>query len=106
MAVNVLVFPCGSENASEIHQALMHSIHVRLFGASSVDDHGRQLFDSYNGNLPRIDDERFDQAFAALLDDWQIDLVFATHDTVQAYLSERVERFAWHWSMATRKPAR
>lgn len=93
MAVNVLVFPCGSENASEIHQALMHSIHVRLFGASSVDDHGRQLYGTYNGNLPRIDDEHFDQAFAALLDEWQIDLVFATHDTVQAYLSERIERF-------------
>jgi len=93
MAVNVLVFPCGSENALEIHQALTHSIHVQLFGASSVDDHGRQLFDTYCGDLPRIDDGRFDQAFEALLAEWKIDLVFATHDTVQAYLSERAQRF-------------
>ena len=94
MAVNVLVFPCGSENASEIHQALTHSIHVNLFGASSIDDHGRQLFANYRGDLPRIDEAGFDEAFATLLQAWHIDLVFATHDTVQAYLSERADQFA------------
>jgi hypothetical protein len=40
----VLVFPCGAETATEIHQALRYSLHVELFGASSVDDHGRFRF--------------------------------------------------------------
>jgi hypothetical protein len=93
-AVNVLVFPCGSENASEIHQALMHSIHVNLFGASSVDDHGRFLFARYVGDLPRIDAPDFDAKFASLLAQWGIQLVFATHDSVQHYLSARVA--AWN----------
>ncbi|MBD8123530.1 ATP-grasp domain-containing protein [Pseudomonas lutea] len=93
-AVNVLVFPCGSENASEIHQALMHSIHVNLFGASSVDDHGRFLFARYVGDLPRIDAPEFDAKFASLLAQWGIQLVFATHDSVQHYLSTRVA--AWN----------
>jgi hypothetical protein len=93
-AVNVLVFPCGSENASEIHQALMHSIHVNLFGASSVDDHGRFLFARYVGDLPRIDAPEFDAKFASLLAQWGIQLVFATHDSVQHYLSARVA--AWN----------
>lgn len=93
MPLNVLVFPCGSENAAEIHQALIHSVHVRLHGASSVDDHGRQLYERYQGDLPRIDAPEFDDAFVALLRHWQIDLVFATHDTVQAYLSQSRERF-------------
>lgn len=93
-AVNVLVFPCGSENASEIHQALMHSIHVNLFGASSVDDHGRFLFARYVGDLPRIDAPEFDAKFASLLAQWDIQLLFATHDSVQHYLSRRVA--AWN----------
>jgi hypothetical protein len=93
-AVNVLVFPCGSENASEIHQALTHSIHVNLFGASSVDDHGRFLFARYAGDLPRIDAQDFDAKFASLLAQWDIQLVFATHDSVQHYLSTRVA--AWN----------
>lgn len=87
--INVLVFPCGSENASEIHQALTHSIHVNLHGASSVDDHGRFLFERYAGDLPRISDPAFDTAFAELLKRWDIQLVFATHDTVQDYLAPR-----------------
>lgn len=87
--VNVLVFPCGSENAAEIHQALRYSLHVELFGASSVDDHGRFRFERYSGDLPKIDDARFDDAFAQLLVRHKIDLVFATHDTVHEYLSQR-----------------
>ncbi|HEV2865633.1 MAG TPA: hypothetical protein VGX37_03900, partial [Allosphingosinicella sp.] len=85
--VNVLVFPCGSEIGTEIHQALRYSLHVRLFGASSVDDHGAFRYDRYRGDLPNIADARFDEAFAALLSEWSIDLVFATHDSVQEHLS-------------------
>ncbi|MNJ22583.1 carbamoyl phosphate synthase-like protein [compost metagenome] len=89
--INVLIFPCGAENAVEIHQALAHSIHVNLFGASGVDDHGRHVFENYCGDLPRINEANFDQAFTELLNAWRIQVVFATHDTVQAYLAPRAE---------------
>lgn len=93
--VKVLVFPCGSENATEIYQALRYSVHVELIGASSVDDYGRFRFDNYVGGLPRIDAPDFDAAFAALLDKHGIDMVFATHDTVLDYLATRAARMGF-----------
>ncbi|MFM0740388.1 ATP-grasp domain-containing protein [Paraburkholderia xenovorans] len=90
--VRVLVFPCGSENAAEIHQALRYSLHVELFGASSVDDHGRFRFERYTGGLPKISDPQFDAVFSRLLTDLDIDMVFATHDTVLDYLATRAQQ--------------
>ncbi|QWC91002.1 ATP-grasp domain-containing protein [Cupriavidus metallidurans] len=87
--LKVLVFPCGSENAAEIHQALRYSLHVELFGASSVDDHGRFRFERYVGGLPKISDAEFDSAFSRLLVELDIDVVFATHDSVLDYLAPR-----------------
>jgi hypothetical protein len=92
----VLVFPCGAENASEIHQALRYSIHVELYGASSVDDHGRFRFERYRGGLPRIDSPDFDRAFRGLIEEWGIDLVFAAHDTVHDYLAPRAAEMGFH----------
>jgi hypothetical protein len=91
--IKVLVFPCGAENAIEIHQALRHSVHVELYGASSVDDHGRFAFERYFGDLPNIRDPRFDDVFATLIDQLGIDVVFATHDTVIEYLAARTDRW-------------
>jgi hypothetical protein len=82
------VFPCGAENGLEIHDALRYSVHVDIHGASSVDDHGRFTFASYQGGLPKIDSPDFLPAFVELLHRWHIDLVFATHDTVCTFLAE------------------
>ena len=56
MKRNILVFPCGSEIALEIHQALRYSTYFHMIGASSVDDHGEYVFEDYIGGLPFIDD--------------------------------------------------
>lgn len=101
--INVLVFPCGAENAIEIHQALRYSVHVKLYGASSQDDHGRFVFDRYFGNLPNIRDPRFDDAFMTLLEQFDIDMVFATHDTVIQYLAAR--RDQWRAYLVNGDPA-
>lgn len=87
--IRVLVFPCGSENAGEIHQALRYSVHVELHGASSADDHGRFRFSRYHAGLPRIDHPDFDEAFGSLLRTLGIDMVYATHDSVMEYLAQR-----------------
>lgn len=92
----VLVFPCGSENASEIYQALRYSLHVDLVGASSIEDHGRFRFPNYVGGLPRIDDADFDAAFSALVATLAIDVVFATHDSVLEYLAPRAPAMNFH----------
>lgn len=94
--INVLVFPCGAENALEIYQALRYSVHVNVFGASSVDDHGRFRFERYVGNLPKIDQPEFEEKFAALIREFQIDVVFPTHDTVCEYLAPKAEGMGFH----------
>ncbi|QTN45097.1 ATP-grasp domain-containing protein [Ectopseudomonas mendocina] len=87
--IRVLVLPCGSEVGLEIGQALGRSLHVELYGASSRDDHGRLAFARY-AELPNIADTQFDARFTELLARWRIDLVFATHDSVMAYLAPRM----------------
>ena len=89
--VRVLVFPCGAENALEIYQALRYSVHVELFGASSVEDHGQFCFEQYIGGIPKIQDKKFDEIFSNIITTFKIDIVFATHDTVIEYLANRAQ---------------
>lgn len=85
----ILVFPCGSEPAGEIHNALRYSIHVELIGASSIDDHGRFRFARYYADLPNIADPDFFSRFNRLIREQRIDMVFPTHDTVCELLARR-----------------
>ena len=87
--INVLVFPCGSENALEIYKALRYSVHVNLIGASSIDDIGSLTYENYVGNLPNIKDDSFDMEFEKLIKEKSIDVIFATHDTVIEFLAEK-----------------
>lgn len=84
--VKVLVFPCGSEVALEIRQALGLSVHVELHGASSTDDHGRFAFANYH-HLSNIADASFDRQFVDLITRLGIQVVFATHDSVLEHLA-------------------
>ena len=54
--VNVLVFPCGSEIGLEIHRSLAGNKHFKLFGASSVEDHGRFVYENYFGGMPNVEE--------------------------------------------------
>ncbi|KAF1685601.1 carbamoyl-phosphate synthase large subunit [Pseudoxanthomonas broegbernensis] len=87
--VRILVFPSGSEIGLEIAAALGHSVHVELHGASSRSDHGALAF-SRHARVPNIAAPDFDASFSRLLAQWRIDLVFATHDSVQEYLAPRI----------------
>jgi len=95
--INVLVFPCGSENAGEIFQSLQYSLHVnRLIGASSCEDHGRFHFPDYIGNVPFIHSQNFDDYFITLLKQHDIDVVFATHDSVSEKLAQLTRYHNFH----------
>lgn len=86
--INVLVFPCGAENALEIHAALKYAVNVHVVGASSADDHGRYVYRHYVGGLPYIQEPGFLDAFRRVLQEQAIDLVFPTHDTVVRFFTE------------------
>ncbi|HYG05373.1 MAG TPA: ATP-grasp domain-containing protein [Stenotrophomonas sp.] len=94
--VRVLVFPAGTEVGLEIGRALERSLHVQLHGAGSRDDHGALAFPRH-ARIPPLGAPEFDAQFSALLAQWQIELVFATHDSVQAYLAPRIA--AWGAAM-------
>ncbi|MDH0050807.1 ATP-grasp domain-containing protein [Comamonas terrigena] len=103
--LKVLVFPCGSENATEIHSALRYSVHVDIYGASSIEDHGRYTFEKYIGDLPNISEKNFDEVFSHLISKLHIDIIFATHDTVHEYLSTRSSTMGFHLVNGDQKSA-
>lgn len=91
MKTNVLIFPAGEINSVELHEALSHNVNINVFGASSVDRHGEYVFKNYRGGLPFISKDNFISEFNKLIDEWKIDFVFPTHDTIALYLSENIE---------------
>jgi hypothetical protein len=84
--LNVLVFPCGSEVALELHRSLRYSSHVNLIGASSVRDHGAFRYEDYVEGLPYVDAPGFIAALAALVRERRIDAVFPAMDSVMSVL--------------------
>jgi hypothetical protein len=99
--VRVLVFPAGTEVGLEIGRALACSLNVELHGAGSRDDHAALCFERY-ASVPMLETPDFDRRFAELIARWRIELVFATHDSVQAYLAPRIA--AWGASLVNGDP--
>lgn len=90
----VLVFPAGETNSLELHDALSTCVNVELYGASSIDRHGEYVFKNYVSGLPLICEDSFLEKFNELLEKHEIDLIFATHDTVALYLAENKDKLA------------
>lgn len=88
----VLIFPCGAENALEIYESLKTNVSIEAIGASSVDDHGRYAFEQYIGGLPNISHPGFIDEFNTILFNWDIDLIFPTHDTVALFFAENKDK--------------
>lgn len=93
--INVLVFPCGSELGLELADALELSVHVKLFGASSKNDYGSIRYSNYH-KLPMISDPGFNDALGRFIKDLDIDLIFATHDSVLVYIAKYIR----NWSVS------
>lgn len=82
MKKRILVFPCGSEIGLEIHRSMQHSTHFALIGASSVDDHGRFVYEDYIGDVPMYTDTGFTTALKEIIRNRQIDAIYPTMDAV------------------------
>lgn len=87
--INVLVFPCGSEIALEIHAALRFNKAVCLFGVSSVADHGEYVYARYRQIEARVDSPDFIERLNELIGEWAIDIVMPAHDSVILALAEQ-----------------
>lgn len=82
MKKNILVFPCGSEIGLEVYRSVNNSAHFKLIGASSVDDHGKFVFENYIGNVPLVSSEEFIPEMKKIVEKNKIDAVFPAMDLV------------------------
>jgi hypothetical protein len=79
---NILVFPCGSEIALEIHRSLENSIHFNLIGGNSVEDHGKFVFENYIGGIPNSSHKNFIKSIKRIVVEHNIDLIYPAMDNV------------------------
>jgi hypothetical protein len=91
VVTKVLIFPAGEINSVELHDALATSVNIKLYGASSVDRHGPYIFRNYISGMPLISDSVFINKFNQVLEDYEIDVIFPTHDTVATFLIDNQE---------------
>lgn len=84
----VLVFPCGSEVGLELYRSLSSCKEVDLWGASSIEDHGAFVYESYLPGLPFVDAPAFMPALNRVISDHCIDFIFPAHDDVVLRLAE------------------
>ena len=89
---NILIFPAEGSNAIELHDALSTCVNINVYGASSIERHGKYVFEKYISNLPLISEVNFIEKFNTLLDEYSIDFVFPTHDTVVLFLAQNKDK--------------
>ena len=104
--IRVLVFPCGAENALEIHSAISRCVNVEVWGGSSQSDHGRYVFKNYVGDLPFIQSPNFLSVLNKMLCAKRIDCIFPTHDTVAEYFANCRSEIACRIIMSDDETAR
>lgn len=83
--MNVLVFPCGSEIGLEIHRALTGKKGINLIGLSSVDDHGRYVYENYLGGCPFVTHDEFLDHVKMVVSQYQIDVIYPANEITLLY---------------------
>lgn len=94
MKKNVLIFPCGAENAIEIYKSLRHNLHFNIYGMSGKKDHGCYIYNEENyieGNF-YVSDVNFLSLFNSILKKYKIDIIIPTHDTVALFLAKHKDK--------------
>ena len=94
MTIRVMVFPAGEMNSAELCFALSRQVNIELFGASSIERMGRHLFKNYRNDLPLVNAPNFIEALQTQLDEWKIDVLIPTHDSIVEFLSDNRDQFA------------
>jgi predicted ATP-grasp superfamily ATP-dependent carboligase len=80
MAMNILVFPCGSEIGLEIHRSLLDKKGITLFGMSSADDHGRYVYENYLPGCPYVTHDEFIDHVKMVIEKYKIDVIYPANE--------------------------
>lgn len=88
----VLIFPCGSEGALEIYDALKYNIHFELYGISGKKNYTDFLYPKgmffYTDERFYINHPDFEKAFADFISIHDIEYIIPTFDDVALKLAE------------------
>ena len=88
MKKNILVFPCGSEIGLDIYSSVCYSTYFHLIGGSSVDDHGKFVYEDYIPNIPFANTSEFIPTIAKIVKERNIDAIYPAMDLVITILKE------------------
>lgn len=91
MKKNILVFPCGSEIGLDIYSSVCYSTHFHLIGGSSVDDHGKFVYDDYISNIPFATDKDFIPVLSKIVKERNVDAIYPAMDLIITILKEHEE---------------
>lgn len=91
MKKNVLVFPCGSEIGLDIHRLVRFSRYFHLVGGSSIEDHGKFVYEDYVSGIPYVTDEDFINSIKQIIKDKNISIIYPTMDLVITILKRHEE---------------
>lgn len=83
---NILVFPCGSEIGLDINHCLKFNKFFEIIGLSSVEDHGKYVYEKYIEGAPDIDNPEIIYFLKKIVKDLKIDAIYPTMDKVIATL--------------------
>lgn len=86
--MNILVFPAGSEIGLEINRSLRFIKEVTLFGLSSIDDHGKHVFQNHLSGVPYFYEDGFVEKINSIIQTYKIDFLYPANDDVQLFLTE------------------
>ena len=106
MTIRVMVFSAGEMNSVELCLALSRQVNVELYGASSFERMGRHLFKNYRNDLPLISAPNFSEELQAQLDEWKIDILIPTHDSIVEYISDNRIQFECKMLIPSEKTSR
>ena len=88
MKKNILVFPCGSEIGLDIYSSVCYSTYFHLIGGSSVDDHGKFVYEDYIPDIPFANTPEFIPTMAEIVKERNIDAIYPAMDLVITILKE------------------
>src|SRR5690606_31699328 len=89
MKKNILIYPCGADNAIEIYESLRYSIHLNVYGANSQNSIADLILENPVIKLPNINEDGFIEKLNEVISKYEIDLIFPTHDDVVYFFSKK-----------------
>lgn len=91
MKKNILVFPCGSEIGLDIYSSVCYSTYFHLIGGSSVDDHGKFIYEDYISDIPFANSPEFIPTMAKIVKERNVAAIYPAMDLVITILKEHEE---------------